>query len=226
MDLPTPPAVLSEDALIAADRWTLWRTVARGLAHSLANASQMLALENPSALARDEARERTNRAVQALGVYGRPAAHPAPTLLPDVLADLEALQSLQSGFPATVLTTAIDDSLPALAIGATELLHVLLALVTNAKEAAGESRAAIRITAQTHEGTAVLRVADGGPGLPLEMRAQAFVAGACARAGHLGLGLPVAALLLARAGGTLTLGAPASGAEVVLHLPVWTRARA
>jgi C4-dicarboxylate-specific signal transduction histidine kinase len=218
-----PPSV-TDDMLIAASRWTLWRSLARGLAHSLANASQMLALTDPGPMAREEARERVSRAAAVLGQFGRPAGAPTPTLLDEVLADLAELQALQSAFPSTVLPVECPAGLPPIGTPASDLLHALLAIVTNAKEACAPQRAelALRVEA-TPDGISIV-LCDAGPGWSAGALEHAFDAATQPREGHLGTGLAAARVLLRRSGGDVCVLAGNAGVE--LRVPAWRRAGA
>ncbi len=227
MSEPTPssiPQSLAEDVLVAASRWTLWRSLARGLAHSLANASQMLALTDPGPMAREEARERVSRAAAILGQFGRPAGAPTPTLLGEVLADLAELQALQSAFPSTVLPVGCPADLPPLGMPGGDLLHALLAIITNAKEACAPERAelALRVEATLDGVHIVLR--DAGPGWSADALEHAFDTATQPRDGRLGTGLAAARVLLRRSGGDARVLAANAGVE--LRVPAWGRAGA
>jgi signal transduction histidine kinase len=221
---PDPARLASrraEDALVAADRWTLWRTLARGLGHGLANASQMLALDPTPARAREEAIERVNMAIQRLADAHRPPPQ-GPVVTAEAIEDVQAAQRLQSGFPSTELVLDVAPGLPAVAMPAADLAHVLLALVTNAKQAAGGSRATIAVRAREHAGGVAIEVEDGGPGLAPGHEERAFEPFTGGDATRLGLGLHVARLLCRRAGGGLAVGA--RPACLRLTLPAWRRA--
>ena len=216
---PAPAASAHADALVAADRWSLWRSIARGLGHGLANASQMLSLDPIPARAREEAVERVNVAIARLAETHRPV--PAgPVVVADALADLQAVQRLQSGFASTELALDIAAGLPAVAMPAGDLAHVLLSLVTNAKQAAADAPARVTVRARADGDGVAIEVEDGGPGLADPERAFDLFTGSDAT--RLGLGLHVARGLCRRAGGELSLGdRPAC---LRLRLPAWRRA--
>ena len=208
---------------MAADRWSLWRTLSRGLAHHLANAAQMLAIDPPPRQARTEAMERISLAQARLADVHR-ANTPGPTLVPDALKDVQALQRLQAGFPSVELSLEHAPDLPVVGMAAEDLRHVLLALVTNAKQAAAGERAAIRFVARTVEDGVEIVVEDGGPGLPADMRERAFEPFVPTRGdGALGLGLTVARALARHAGGELDVESCPS--RFRLRLPAWRRPR-
>jgi C4-dicarboxylate-specific signal transduction histidine kinase len=210
-------------ALVAADRWSLWRTFTRGLVHHLANAAQMLAIDPPPPGARAEASERIGLVQDTLADAHRESA-PGPTLVPDVLRDVQAMQRLQSGFPSTELQIGTAPGVPAVGMTAADLRHVLLALVTNAKHAAAGERALIRISTRAVADDLELTVEDGGPGLPPGLHERAFEPFVTTRAdGALGLGLTVARALAQRAGGVLDHEPGTS--RFRLRLPAWRRPR-
>lgn len=210
-------------ALVAANRWSLWRTLTRGLVHHLANAAQMLAIDPPPAAARDEAAERVGMVQATLSEVHREHAA-GPTLVPEVLEDVQTMQRLQSGFPSVELELETAPGLPAVGMAAADLCHVLLALVTNAKHAAGGERAMIRVTTRAAGDDLTLTVEDAGPGLPAGMHERAFEPFITTRAnGALGLGLTAARALARHAGGVLDHEAGTS--RFCLRLPAWRRPR-
>jgi hypothetical protein len=205
--LRSSAAVAAEDALIAADRWALWSTLARGLSHGLANAAQMLALEPLPASARAEVLERLGIAIERLTAAHRPEMGPA--IVSDVLADTQSVQRLQSGWPSSELSLDVAPALPALAIASGDLAHVLLALVTDAKQAAGDRRSAI-----------TLRAREAAAGVVITREVGSAAAERPSFDRHAGL-LHVARLLARRAGGELVWGERANA--LCLELPEWRR---
>jgi signal transduction histidine kinase len=148
-------------------------------------------------------------------------AHPEPVavapLLADVAADVPGRQGIQveASAPATDLTVVADPR---------ELRRVLLNLTTNAVRHAA-SRVCLDAVAAP-EGRVVLRVTDDGPGIPAADRERVFerfarLDDARSRdAGGSGLGLPIVAELVARAGGEITLThAPGGGLRAAVTVP-------
>jgi nitrogen-specific signal transduction histidine kinase len=220
-DCPAAGPALPDDVLVAADRWSLWRTTARGLGHGLANAAQMLGLDPLPAHAREEVLERVNAAIAHVGSAHRPPAA-GPTVVDDVLAEVQTAQRLQAAFRSTELLLDIAPGLPAVSISAPDLAHVLLALVTNAKQAAGDERATIHVRARRTDAGVEIEIEDGGAGLPHDVRAHAFEPFVTSAPGvRLGLGLHVARLLARRAGGDVH--ACDERARFRVTLPAWTR---
>lgn len=183
----------------------------------------MLAFDPPPPRARGEAVERITLVQGQLSAVHR-EGEGGPTLVPDVLAELQELQRLQAGFPSVELAIACLGDLPPVGIPAADLRHVLLALVTNAKHAAAGERAAIRVSAEGTVDGVELVIEDGGPGLPPELGMRAFEPFVTTRGdGALGLGLAVARTLARHAGGTLDADTGAS--RFRLRLPAWQRPR-
>jgi len=213
-----PPATI-EDACIAASRWVVWRTIARGLAHGLANAAQMLALDPTPPRAREEAIERVALATARLAEAAHPG-RPAPTLVPELLADVQAMQRLQSGFPSTELRIAVEGPLPPVDLPASDLAHALMVLVTRAKCAAGDEQARIQVRARASADGVEITIADEGRPIPPEARERAF--DPLADPSGPTAGLAAARMLVRRAGGELRRDPPA---RFTLHAPAWRRAR-
>lgn len=207
---PGAGTAASEDrTLLDASRWAIWQTLARGLAHSLANASQLLMLDPPPPAILAEAHARVTRAHALLVAAGRPAETDA-CFLPSVLADFDALQQLQVGLPATALVMDVDDPLPVAAIAEADVLHVLLLIATRLKEARGDGGFEILVRARADGDVVRVELAPAGSreapddGGPRVARAPL---------------LEAAAILVTRAGGRLREAD--RGWELVL--PVWRR---
>lgn len=209
---------------LLADRAALWRTLARGLSHDLANASQMLSLDAPSEAALSEARERLERCAHLLAAMGRSdEAVPPPCLAGEVVAAVDQAQRVQTGHPGVRFEIRMEPSLPALAIAPRDLEHALLGLVTNAKQSGAR-----HVLLQVHgeAGGVAFRVQDDGPGVTAEVAERLFQPGFTTRgAPHLGFGLAVARALVERWGGALAPQNSERGACFVVHVPAFTGAR-
>jgi len=91
-------------------------------------------------------------------------------------------------------------------------------LVRNAREAAGE-KGRVEVRVDRLPEAAVVRIADDGPGLPLELKGapRLFLT---TKKGGLGLGLAIAYKMVQLHGGSLALrDRPARGAEAIVQLP-------
>jgi two-component system, cell cycle sensor histidine kinase and response regulator CckA len=103
-----------------------------------------------------------------------------------------------------------------------QLKDVVLDLVLNAGEAVGDhGRVEVRVAAD--DGSAVLAVADDGPGLTAEVQARAFEPFYTTQpfGAKRGLGLAAAHGIVAQSGGTIEIeSAPGEGSEFTVRLPL------
>jgi signal transduction histidine kinase len=148
-------------------------------------------------------------------------AHPEPVVVGPLLAEVAADVPGRDGVrvealrPAEALTVSADPA---------ELRRVLVNLTTNAIR---HARARVCLDGvAAPDGRVVLRVTDDGPGIPAADRERVFerfarLDDARSRdAGGTGLGLPIAAELVARAGGRIALtDAPGGGLRAEVRLP-------
>ncbi|GGP98807.1 sensor histidine kinase [Streptomyces roseolilacinus] len=124
------------------------------------------------------------------------------------------------------LRVAAGSLLPDRLVAPSELVTVVGNLVDNAVDAAaGSPDAAVEVELGARGRTAVLRVADSGPGVPAEQREAVFTEGWSTKlrpshgAGR-GLGLPLVRRLAERHGGRVEVGTAAGGgAEFTVVLP-------
>ena len=118
------------------------------------------------------------------------------------------------------LETAEDLTVPA---DPEQLFRLLANLMRNAREAieASGGHGEVRVSARREDGTAAIRIADTGPGLPARARAHLFKPfQGSARRGGTGLGLSIAQDLVRAHGGTLTLVASTTeGTVFEIRLP-------
>ncbi|HXW96688.1 MAG TPA: HAMP domain-containing sensor histidine kinase [Gemmatimonadales bacterium] len=229
-----------EELLIRADRSTVVASLARGMAHDLRGPLQTLTLlVDPHAdlLGGSEAarlRTAVSDAVQHLAdtiarfgqVYAPSEPDAAPIIVGDLLAYVADLQRYQRGLPVLEVELRLEAGLPPVRGVESQLRHLLLSLVLNAKEAMIEREEAhIAVTAEGRDSMVHIAVEDNGPGLDSRARGAAFEPFFSTRPGHLGIGLTVARWLAERHGGTLSLETvEAGGTRAVLSLPAWRRA--
>ena len=157
-------------------------------------------------------------------------AHPGPVavgpLLAEVAADVPGRDGVrvEASVPEAAPEGAGSGTGPTVVADRAELRRVLVNLTTNAIRHAG-SRVCLDAVGAP-DGRVVLRVTDDGPGIPAADRERVFerfarLDDARSRdAGGSGLGLPIAAELVARAGGEIALtDAPAGGLRAEVTLP-------
>ncbi len=228
----------------AANLAALRASVSRGLIHDIRNPLQALSLTAQTMGARPsdqdaefllstvrraaEQLERTVGHMELLFSDGS-AQEAAPLLLPGVFAALADVHGFQRGLPPAVLEVVPPGPLAPVAATEGDLLHALLALITNSKEAAPRgSEPHIRLAAKRMAAQVLITLEDDGPGIPEDLRERIFVPGFTSRPDEaLGLGLTVARAIAEGHGGFLRAEAPAggegAGARLVLGLKVWGR---
>jgi signal transduction histidine kinase len=140
------------------------------------------------------------------------------------LARLVREECARRALPAH-LTLTVPDGTPVVVPGREPLLTRILANLLDNAERYAAARITVTLTPGPGVGTAVLTVADDGPGIPAEDRARVFESftrldDARGRAtGGTGLGLAIAARIAALHRGTLTIADSREGACFLLTLP-------
>jgi signal transduction histidine kinase len=129
------------------------------------------------------------------------------------------LEETRRAFPAADLSIEMDAALQEEPIrGATALTLALLEIIRNAIEAARHSRIIIRCEQQDEQ--LLFRVLDQGPGVGKGDPRQIFLPFHTTRGKHTGIGLAIAAELLAEHHGRLSAETNAAGGLIVTaHLP-------
>lgn len=141
--------------------------------------------------------------------------HPLDRLLAECVAECEpqahdAGVRLRLACPADLVVTL--DKL--------KVKQAVVNVVRNAIEASPRG-AAVALDAAARDGTAVVAVTDGGPGVPAADRAAVFTPFFTTKERGTGLGLAIAREFVAAHGGGLELeDAPGGGARFVLRLPL------
>ncbi|WP_232822919.1 sensor histidine kinase [Oceanibium sediminis] len=135
----------------------------------------------------------------------------AETLLSAQAAEIGA--RLAVSLPRTALTVTADR---------VELEQVLFNLIRNALDSVAEStgRREVTVEASIDGNSAVIDVADSGPGLSEDIRYRLFTPFATTRADGTGLGLALSQRLVERAGGDLAVVEAQVGAHFRVTLPL------
>ena len=159
-----------------------------------------------------------NDLIQDLLVFARPPA-PKP-LRTDIRALVESVATLLKRDPAfRDLDVAIDGEVPPAWVDANLLTIALQNLLINAAQAQG--RGTIRVSLQGVNGRIAVEIADSGPGIPAEIRADLFRAFKTTKARGTGLGMATARRLIESQGGAIAVECPVAGGTVVtLTVPV------
>lgn len=240
---PAPSAQVSpphlDELLIRADRSQVVASLSRGMAHDLRGPLQTLTLlvdPNVDLIGAQEGsrlRLAVSESVQHLAdtigrfsqVYAPPDDDPAPVILEDLLSYVVDLQRYQRSLPAVETQLELPGGLPPVRGSEAQLRHLLLSLISNAKQAMERSAQPDLFLSAASEGAMVrLVVEDRGTGVDPALGESVFRPFVTNRPGQLGIGLTVARMLAHRHQGTLLLepGRPA-GTRAVLRLPTWRR---
>ncbi len=140
----------------------------------------------------------------------------------------EALQAALAGAPELSHTLDLDPATATVMTDAERLRTVLVALLTNAREAlSGAANGAtdgpphIVLAARTVDQRVQIDVDDNGPGIPENERTQVFEPYFTTKRSGTGLGLAIARNVVEALGGTLEARArPGGGARLRLQLPL------
>ena len=156
--------------------------------------------------------------IQELLLYARPRElRPAPVALAELLAQTARLVAEDPRFSA--VDVRVTDAGLTLRLDADYFREALLNLMINAAQAMN-GNGVIRVTVETLDGLARIRVADNGPGIAPEIREKVFDAFFTTKGRGTGLGLALVKSVVERHGGQVGIECPESGGTVVtLTLP-------
>jgi len=127
---------------------------------------------------------------------------------------------LARGAPDGVEVVAELESTPEARFDPTALRQILLNLVRNGVEAV-DSGGTVRVTTASDGSTAMLEVADDGPGIAKRDRERVFEFGFTTKPAGTGMGLPIVQRLIAEMGGTIEIAdGPSGGTVVRVFLPL------
>lgn len=153
-----------------------------------------------------------NDLIQDLLVFARPPApKPLTTNLRSLVASVATLMKRDPAFRD--LDVAVDGD-PPMAHADPNLLTIALQnLLINAAQAQG--RGTIRVALRAASRAIQVEIADSGPGIPAEIRADLFRAFKTTKARGTGLGMATAKRLLESQGGTIAVDCPPAGGTVI-----------
>ena len=159
-----------------------------------------------------------NRIVQDMLMFARPRAlRREPVSLAALLNDTAALLKGDQ----TMANVKVTVSGAAEIAGDREMLHVVFQnILLNAAQAM-EGRGQIDVTITRADGRCRVAIADGGPGMPEDIRAKAFEPFYTTKHRGTGLGLPIARRVIEAHGGQMQIDVPAAGGTTVsVELPL------
>jgi signal transduction histidine kinase len=135
----------------------------------------------------------------------------------------KTLEETRRAYPAAEIVVTLEDTLQDEQLrGGTALTLALLELIRNAIEAARHSRITLQCEQQDEQ--LLFKVIDQGPGVGKGDPAQIFLPFHTTRGKHTGIGLAIAAAVLAEHNGRLSAETNATGGlTVTAHLPALKR---
>lgn len=225
--------------LIAAQRSAAWGEVARRLAHEIKNPLTPIQLSAErlqhklSGKLLDGDAEMLTRGTQTIinqvqamkrmvDDFRDYARTPAPELAP---LDLNALLAEVLGlYESSAVGFAADmaPNLPPILGDATQLRQIIHNLLRNAEDALeGRTDAAVRLSTTLEGRYACLRIADNGPGFPVELLPRIFEPYVTTKVRGTGLGLPIVKKIVDEHQGSIEISnVPEGGAQIVIRLPL------
>lgn len=227
----------SKARLAGAERMAAWRDIARRLAHEIKNPLTPIQMAMETLRRAKEKRhpsfdevfdestktvlEEAARLKRTVGQLSELAQLPRAELsLCDVSEVAGRALSLYRGDDA--VAGDIEEGVPEVLADRDQLAQVLVNLIENAREAAGEGGRVRLFAGATADGGAVLGVDDDGPGIDPGVRERLFEPYITTKkeSGGTGLGLAIAHRVVAEHGGTIAVeDAPLGGARFRVILP-------
>lgn len=166
-----------------------------------------------------------NQVVQSQSAFATKAVHREPTDLRQLVTD--AITILEAGLKRHGIEITTDLSpMPIVSIDAGKCLQLIINLITNAKDALGDTprgqkkiRVDLVLSEREH---ALIRVSDTGIGISAENLTQIFRSGFTTKANGRGFGLHYSALAAREMGGSLSAASDGTGrgAQFTLELPL------
>jgi two-component system, NtrC family, sensor kinase len=230
----------AQDRLIRSERLASVGRLAAGLAHEVGNPiAALLGLEDlllegglEPAEQQDflqrmrKETERINRILRDLLQFARPGENSEPALaaqgsVAEAVADTAALIAPQKAMRHVELELRVADDLPAVALGAEQLMQLVLNLLLNAVDAL-DGGGHVRVAAERSSRGVSLVVEDNGPGVARAVQGRLFEPFVTTKdvGKGTGLGLAVCRGLVEAVGGSITLDTSyTEGARFVVELP-------
>jgi signal transduction histidine kinase len=218
------------ERMVRADRFAAVGEIATGLAHEIKNplaglsgALELLAEDlaaNPQhAEVVGEMRHQVQRlthTMESLLSFARPPK--AKLRSTDVNATLEKVLFLirqQRNGGASEVVPELTPELPAVLADPSQLEQVFLNICLNACQAMGsQGGGKLTVRSRPGDGNVVVEIADTGPGIPADLRAQVFKPFFTTKREGNGLGLAISARIVAEHGGHIGYRCPPEGGTV------------
>ncbi len=226
------------EKLVVSERHAAWSQMARKVAHEVKNPLTPIAI-SVSDLKRSYEQQRADfpaildqavrtigdevdalkRLLQEFSDFARlPAPRIAPHRVSDLMSDLETLYARDVAEGRLLFTRPSQDTPAPLDAG--QIRQALINLIKNGLEALnGNGRVAV--SAEMGRDTLEITVADTGPGLTAEQRAQLFQPGFTTKTHGSGLGLTIVERIVSEHQGTVTVDSRSdSGTTFRIRLPL------
>jgi PAS domain S-box-containing protein len=224
-----------ERQLVQADRLSSLGEFSAGIAHEIGNPLASMKL-NAQILARERDEDngvrvpveriidqidRLDGIVKRFSEFARPGeVRPISFPVQALVSDIFALTGPSLRRHGVEPVRRIDPGVPDVYVDVPQIQQVLLNLILNATQAMPDG--GVLTVTGCREGPDYVRlaIADTGPGIPHRDRDKIFDPFVTTKRDGTGLGLSIAYNLVKNNGGKLSLGAPLTGAEFVLCLPL------
>jgi nitrogen fixation/metabolism regulation signal transduction histidine kinase len=218
---------------VEAEKVAAWREIARRLAHEIKNPLTPIQLtvqqmrdkytgqDDAYAELLDDCTEIVTEEVESLRLlvqeFAEFARMPKLALMPhDVNA---AVRDTLRLYPDNQVRLDLDDSAPQLQLDPEGFRRVLINLVENAFDAAGE-KSEVTIRTRLEDQHVVLDIIDAGPGVANQDRERIFEPYVSLKEDGTGLGLAVVRSIVEEHGGTIAVtDSPTGGAQFQVRLP-------
>lgn len=230
------------ERLVVSERQAAWSQMARKVAHEVKNPLTPIAVsvadlkrsydagrsDFPAILDQavrtiGEEVETLKRLLQEFSEFGRfPPPRIEPSRWAGIAADIEILYGKE--IAAGRLAVSQDGRSLVFPADAGQIRQALVNLIRNGLDAAGD-KGHVRVSASTHDSTAVLTVSDDGPGLTPEQMERLFTPGFTTKEHGSGLGLTIVERIVLEHGGAIDVQpAQGRGTDVTIRLPLSRKA--
>lgn len=232
--------ILMEDRLLQSERLATVGKLAAQVAHEIRNplnsiglnaeylidkiTNKKTLLENELQSLLEAIREQVNHlesvTEQYLQMTRSPEAQIKPTLLTELLREIDVIIRPQFSFKGVKLVFEVDPILPRLLIDPGQIRQAILNLLTNALDVSEESKI-VRLEAKICNGYATISVLDQGPGVPIENVEKIFLPFYTTKGDGVGLGLALTKQIIdAHKGEIMCVTSQKEGAKFTIQLPI------
>lgn len=157
---------------------------------------------------------------QYLQMTRSPEAQIKPTLLTELIREIDVIIRPQFSFKGVILIFEVDPTLPKLFIDPGQIRQAILNLLSNALDVSEEGKI-VRLEAKISSGFVTIAVLDQGPGVPIESVEKIFLPFYTTKEEGVGLGLALTKQIIEAHEGEIKCAASKKeGTKFTIHLPV------